>query len=152
MAIARLDSGSNWGVSFDGGSTWHGIYIPAPNIKIEHTNVASSDSGRTEDGVMHINWVRTDVRKVNLLYNSISGNEKYNLMYNIDGSGNGLQGREFKFRYLDGLATRSGRTVSKGVITIDAYCGESSYEYYSSVHRPEEGGIYTNFSINVIEM
>ena len=152
MAIAKLDNGSKWGVSFDGGTTWHGIYIPAPNLKIEHTNVASSDSGRTEDGKMHINWVRTDVRKVNLLYNAISGNEKYKLMYDIDGNGHGLQGREFKFRYEDGLTTESGGMTSKGIVTIDAYCGESNYELYSSEHYKNEGGVYTNFSINVIEM
>lgn len=134
MAIARLDSGSNWGVSFDGGTTWTGIYVPAPNLKFEHTNVASSDSGRTEDGVMHINWVRTDVRKVNLLYSAISGDEK-DFMVNL------MQGKEFRFRYWD-----------NGVKEFDGYCGESNYELYSSVHRASEGGIYTNFSINVIEL
>lgn len=134
MAIAKRDDGSNWAVSFDGGSTWTGIYVPAPNIKYEHTNVASSDSGRTEDGRMHINWVRTDVRKVNLVYNSISGNEK-DIMMNL------MQGKEFRFRYWD-----------NGPKEFDGYCGESNYEAYSSVHRANEGGIYTNFSINVIEL
>ena len=133
MAIAKRDSGSNWAVSFDGGSTWTGIYVPAPNIKYEHTNVASSDSGRTEDGRMHINWVRRDVRKVNLLYNAISGDEK-DFMVNL------MQGKDFKFRYWD-----------NGPKEFDGYCGESNYEAYSSVHRSNEGGIYKNFSINVIE-
>ena len=84
MAIARLDTNGYWMV----GSSH--IYIPAPNTKIEHTNVASADSGRTEDGVMHINWVRRDVRKVNLIYNAISGDEKDYMM-------NLMQGKEFTF-------------------------------------------------------
>ena len=133
MAIAKLDDGTHWAVSFDDKATWQPIYVPAPNIKIEHTNVASADSGRTEDGVMHITWVRRDVKKVNLVYNAISGNEK-EFMINL------MQGKEFWFRYLD-------TTVKE----FFGYTGENNYAYYSSVHRPEEGGIYTNFSINVIE-
>lgn len=128
MAIARLDTNGYWMVGSN-----H-IYIPAPNTKIEHTNVASADSGRTEDGVMHINWVRRDVRKVNLVYNAISGDEKDYMM-------NLMQGKEFTFTYWD-----------NGAKSFSGYCGESSYETYSSVHHSDEGGVYTNFSINVIEL
>ena len=131
--IAKLDDGTHWAVSFDDRVTWTPIYVPAPNLNIEHTNVASADSGRTEDGVMHINWVRRDVKKVNLLYNAISGNEK-EYMINL------MQGKEFWFRYLD-------VTVKE----IYAYTGENKYQYYSLAHYENEGGIFTNFSINVIE-
>lgn len=132
MAIAKKDDGNTWAVVI--GGTRHAIYIPAPNLKIEHTNVASADSGRTEDGVMHINWVRRDVKKVNLMYSAISGNEKDEML-------NLMQGQEFTFYYWD-----------NGVKSFDGYTGECNYEAYSSVHRAEEGGIYTNFSINVIEL
>ena len=131
--IARLDDGTHWAISYDN-STWTPIYVPAPNIKIEHTNVASADSGRTEDGVMHINWVRRDIRKVNLVYNAISGSEK-DTMEAL------MQGKEFYFRFLD------GGTVKE----FYGYTGESNYQFYSSVHYASEGGIFTNFSINVIE-
>lgn len=133
MAIAKLDDGTHWAVSFDNKSTWSPIYIPAPNIKIEHTNVASADSGRTEDGMMHIQWVRRDVKKVNLVYNAISGNEK-EYMINL------MQGKEFWFRYLD-------VTVKE----FYGYTGENNYQYYSNTLNASEGGIFTNFSINVIE-
>lgn len=128
MAIARLDTQGHWMVGDE-----H-IYVPAPNTKIEHTNVASADSGRTEDGYMHINWVRPDVRKVYLVYNAISGNEKDRMM-------NLMQGKEFTFTYWD-----------NGAKSFQGYVGESSYEAYSSVHHSDEGGVYTNFSINVIEL
>lgn len=127
MAIARKDTQGYWMVDDS-----H-IYVPAPNTKIEHTNVASADSGRTEDGVMHINWVRRDVRKVNLVYNAISGAEVAEMLAL-------MQGKEFTFTYWD-----------NGVQTLEGYCGESNYQEYSSVHYASEGGIYTNFSINVIE-
>lgn len=128
MGVARLDTQGYWMV---GNSH---IYVPAPDTKIEHTNVASADSGRTEDGVMHINWVRRDVRKVNLIYHAITGNEKDAMMAL-------MQGQEFTFKYWD-----------NGVKTFEGYCGESSYTAYSSVHYENEGGLFTDFSINVIEL
>lgn len=132
MAIARLANVNEWAISYDG-ANWSPIYVPAPNIKIEHTNVASADSGRTEDGRMHINWVRRDVKKVNLVYNAISGLEK-EYMVNL------MQGKEFYFRYKD-------VTVKE----FFGYTGENNYQYYSDAHFVSEGGIFTGFSINVIE-
>lgn len=141
MAIAKLANVEDWAVSTDG-TNWTPIYVPAPNIKIEHTNVASADSGRTEDGKMHINWVRRDVRKVNLVYNAISGAEKAT-MENL------MQGKEFYFRYLD--PHYEGESLLTHA-SFYGYVGESNYQYYSSVHYASEGGIFTNFSINVIEI
>ena len=140
MAIAKRASVSEWAVSTDG-ENWTAIYVPAPNTKIEHTNVASSDSGRTEDGQMHINWVRRDVRKVNLIYSAISGAEKA-LMESL------MQGQEFYFRYVD--PHYEGETLVK-VDQFYGYTGESNYQEYSDVHYASEGGIFTNFSINVVE-
>lgn len=129
MGIAKLDTQGHWMVDNSE------IYIPAPNLQIQHTNVASSDSGRTEDGVMHIDWVRRDVRKVNLKYSAITGNEVAYML-------NLMQGKEFTFKYYD----------LGSVQTISAYCGESTYSYYNSSLYASEGGLYTDFSINVIEM
>jgi len=144
MAIAKLDDGTHWAISTDG-SSWTPIYVPAPNIKIEHTNVASADSGRTEDGVMHINWVRRDIRKVNLMYNAISGAEKAKMEQL-------MQGKEFWFRYRDPHyeVVNNVETLVE-VSSFYGYTGESNYQFYSSVHYENEGGIFTNFSINVIE-
>lgn len=144
MAIAKRASVSEWAVSTDGES-WTPIFVPAPNTKIEHTNVASSDSGRTEDGQMHINWVRRDVRKVNLVYSAISGAEKA-LMESL------MQGKEFYFRYVDPhIEIVNGTETLVKVDSFYGYVGESNYQEYSSVHYESEGGIFTNFSINVIE-
>lgn len=129
MGVAIIDTEGHWMVNSS-----H-IYIPAPDIQIQHTNVAGKESGRTEDGVMHIDWVRRDIVKVNLVYNAITGNE---IAYML-----GLmQGQEFDFTYLDFGTTH----------TISAYCGECNYQAYSSELYPSEGGLYTSFQINVIEM
>lgn len=128
MTINRLDAQGYWMV----GSSH--IYIPSTPCKVEHSNVVGADSGRDETGIMHIDWVRRDVRKVYLHYNAITETELAYLM-------NLMQGKEFTFKFLD----------QGSVQTISAYVGESSYEFYSYSSAYDEG-VYTNFEIHVIEM
>ena len=128
MTINTLDSSGYWMV---GNSH---IYIPSTPCKIEHSNVVGQSSGRDESGVMHIDWLRRDVRKVHLKYNAITKTELAYMM--------GLmQGKEFTFKFLD----------QGSVQTINAYVGESSYEFYSYSSVYGEA-VYTDFEINVIEM
>ena len=125
MNIGKLDTQGYWMV----GSSH--IYIPG-SCKVEHSNVAGSSSGRGEDGVMYIDWVRRDVRKVSLTYKYLTGAE-VSYMESL------MQGKEFTFTYMD-----KGTTV-----TINAYSAESSYEQYSYSSGTQ---VYKNFSINVIEL
>ena len=128
LHINTLDTQGNWMV----GDTH--IYIPATPCKVEHSNVVGSDSGRDESGYMHIDWVRRDVRKVFLVYNAITETELSFLM-------NLMQGQEFTFTFLDqGVQT-----------TINAYVGESNYKFYNYSDFYAEG-VYTEFSMNVIEL
>lgn len=126
MTINKLDTDGYWMV----GSTH--IYIPATPCKIEHSNITGSSTGRDESGYMHIDWVRRDVRKVYLTYKAITGTELAYMM-------NLMQGKEFSFTFLQ----------DNVVQTINAYVGECSYESYSYVIGDR---VYTNFSINVIEL
>ena len=124
--INKLDTQGYWMVG-----TTH-IYIPS-EAKIEHSNVVGASSGRSEDGVMRIDWVRRDVRKVNMKWKYMTAAELNTVM-------GLLQGKEFTFKFLD-----------QGVVqTIDAYVGESSYEFYSYSDAYDEG-VYTEFTMNVIE-
>ena len=127
MNICRLDTKGYWKV----GSS--AIYVPSINTKVEHSNVAGASSGRSEDGIMHIDWVRRDVRKVYLKYPAMTKTE---LAYMI----NLMQGKEFTFTFRDQGTTQS----------MSAYVGESSYELfsYSSVFNDE---VYVNVEIHVIE-
>lgn len=128
MTINTLDTVGNWMVDSS-----H-IYIPATPCKVEHSNVAGASTGRDETGIMHIDWVRTDVRKVFLKYNAITETELAYMM-------NLMQGQEFVFKFLD-----------QGLVqTINAYVGESSYEFYSYSSAYNEG-VYVNFEIHVIEL
>jgi hypothetical protein len=124
--MAKLDTAGEWMV--DGNH----LYIPSAGIKVEHTNLAGSSSGRTEDGVMHIEWVRRDIRKVCLQWKVLTGTE---LDYILEL----MQGKEFILTFKD-----RGR-----VQTMNAYSSESSYTYYSAALGED---IYTAISINAIEM
>lgn len=124
--MAKMDTAGEWMV--DGNH----LYIPSAGIKVDHTNLAGSSSGRTEDGVMHIDWVRRDIRKVYLQWKVLTASE----MDYILGL---MQGKEFTLTFKD-----RGR-----VQTMQAYSAESSYVYYSAALGED---IYTDVSINAIEM
>ncbi len=124
--MAKLDTAGEWMVNSN-----H-LYIPSAGIKVEHTNLAGSSSGRTEDGVMHIDWIRRDIRKVGLMWKVLTASE----MDYILGL---LQGQEFTLTFKD-----RGK-----VQTMKAYASESSYTYYSAALGED---IYTDVSINAIEM
>lgn len=124
--MAKLDTAGEWKVNSSP------LYIPSAGIKVEHTNLAGSSSGRTEDGVMHIDWVRRDIRKVNLQWKVLTASE-------LDYVLGLMQGKEFTLTFKD-----RGR-----VQTMSAYSSESSYTYYSAAFGED---IYTDVSINAIEM
>lgn len=114
-----------------------GHNIPQPqSVDIEHTNVASPDSGRAENGVMKIVWVRKDVRKVKMRWNALTGNEVTEIR-------NLMQGKEYTFTYWDA-----------GTQSMKAYTGDNDYHIHS--YNPkiygDQGGLYTNFSIDAVEM
>lgn len=128
LSINKLDTDGYWMV----GSSH--IYIPSTPCKVEHSNVTGSSTGRSEDGIMRIDWVRRDVRKVFLKYNAITKTELAYMMGK-------MQGKEFTFKFLD-----------QGVVQeMSAYVGESSYEFYSYSSAYDEA-VYVNFEIHVIEM
>ena len=127
LSINKLDTDGYWMVGSD-----H-IYIPSTPCKVEHSNITGSSTGRSEDGIMRIDWVRRDVRKVYLKYNAITKTELAYMMSK-------MQGKEFTFKFLDQGAVQE----------ISAYVGESSYEFYSYSSAYDEA-VYVNFEIHVIE-
>ena len=124
--MAKLDTAGEWKVNSSP------LYVPSAGIKVEHTNLAGSSSGRTEDGIMHIDWVRRDIRKVYLQWKVLTASE-LNYILGL------MQGKEFTLTFKD-----LGQ-----VQTMSAYSSESSYTYYSAALGED---IYTDVSINAIEM
>ena len=126
FTINKLDTSGYWKV----GST--NIYIPSTPCKIEHSNVVGSSSGRDESGVMHIDWLRRDVRKVYLHYNYMTASELSTLFALT-------QGKEFTLTFRDQGATK----------TLSGYVGETTYEFYA--YDLNGVPVYKNVEIHVIE-
>lgn len=129
MGIGRLDTKGYWAVNDSP------IYVPS-KVKVTHTNVVSKDSGRTEDGINHITWIRRDVRKVSMTFNALTGNE-VKRMRDL------MQGKEYTFHYFDA-----------GKESFSAYTGDNDYDIYA--YHPQlyedEGGLYVDFQIDAVEM
>lgn len=124
--MAKLDTTGSWKVNSSP------LYVPSAGIQVEHSNLAGSSSGRTEDGVMHIDWIRRDIRKVHLRWSVLTASE-------LDYILGLMQGKEFTLTFKD-----RGK-----VQTMNAYSSESSYIYYSAALGTD---LYTDVSINAIEM
>ena len=127
MTINTLDTQGYWMV----GSSH--LYIPSFKTKVEHSNVAGASTGRSEDGIMRIDWVRRDVRKVFLQYAAMTATE---LAYTM----NLLQGKEFTFTFRDQGTTQ----------TFNGYVGESKYTFYTHSDAYDDD-VYIDVAINVIE-
>lgn len=113
----------------------NGVAICDPSSAvIENDNITSSDTGRTESGYMYIAWIRPTVRKIKLTYDFITGEEVENL-HNL------MQGKEFLFTYYD-----------NGMKTMRAYAGKDSYSQTNLNLYKEYGGLYSEYSIDIIEM
>lgn len=126
FTINKLDTQGYWKV----GST--NIYIPSTPCKIEHSNVVGSSSGRDESGVMHIDWLRRDVRKVYLHYNYMTASE-LSTLFSL------TQGKEFTLTFRDQGSTK----------TLSGYVGETTYEFYA--YDLNGVPVYKNVEIHVIE-
>lgn len=111
---------------------WQPLYVPSTPCRVEHSNIASNASGRDDSGNMHIFWLRSDVKKVILHYNAITGTELA-YMQNL------LQGRQFYLKYLEYERGQS----------INAYAGESNYEIYTYSGNDI---IFQNYEIHLIQM
>lgn len=104
------------------------------SLKVNYESLASEDSGRTDDGVMRIEWVKRCVRKLEIIMPPMTANEVSELLPLV-------QGKEYNITYFDPL-TNSERT-------INVYTSNSSGDCFSGVLR---GGLYTNVGFNCIEL
>lgn len=128
MPINKKDTTGSWAIN--GTPLW----VPGKEVGYEHTNVAGSGSGRTEDGRMKIDWVVRDLVKVTIHYGAMTGNELKELV-------NLVQGKEYQGTYED----------LGEVQTRSFYTGDVSYTLLSKAFYASEGGIYTDISFDMVE-
>lgn len=109
------------------------IYVPSA-VSFSHENIVTKDSGRLEDGFMHVNFVRGDVRTVSFEYDELTGAEK-EFMLSL------TQGVVFTLTYYD-----------NGIKTMRGYVGRSSEKQKDLSVYTDEGGRYQGYKFDVVEM
>ena len=113
----------------------NGTEYKAQEISTSYESLASDDSGRTQDGVMHIYWVRRRVRKVSIEMPPTSDKA---MIAQLLAS---VQGQEYNLTYWDQLENAEK--------TINVYTSTSKSDWYNGVIY---NGIVQGVSFNAIEL
>lgn len=112
----------------------NGIEFKPKNLKINYESLQASDTGRTDDGILHINWVRRRIHKLEITMPPITASEVSRLLLLV-------QGKEYNITFFD--------IVENQEKTIYAYTSNSSADCYSGVVR---NGFYQGVAFNAIEV
>lgn len=111
-----------------------GSRFAVQSLKVSLESLAAEDSGRTDDGVMHINWVLRRIRKVQIKLPPCDAATASSLLALV-------QGKEYSLTYFDPL--------TGGQNTITAYTSNSSADCYSGILY---NGLWQGVSFNAIEV
>ena len=109
-------------------------FAPVGGMKYTTESLASADSGRDDGGMMHIDFILTRTRKINIVLPPITGTAKNEILDMV-------QGRIYKIKFRDSI------TNDEKEITV--YTSNSSASLYSGTIS---GGIWTDVAFNAIEM
>ena len=112
----------------------NGTEYLAKSIKVDLERLASEDSGRTDDGVMHINWILKKIRKVQIELPPSTPDIFAPLL-------NAVQGQIYLLTYFD--------PMDNSEKTINAYTSTSSSELYSGVLY---NGLWQGIQFNAIQV
>lgn len=112
----------------------NGTEYLAKSIKVDLESLASEDSGRTDDGVMHINWILRKIRKV---FIEMPPSTTANIAPLLAA----VQGQTYSLTYFDPLANAEK--------TITAYTSKGSSSLYSGVLY---NGLWQGTQFNAIEV
>lgn len=103
------------------------------SLKVTYDSLATEKSGRSDDGIMHITWVRTCITKLEITMPPMSISDAATLL-------NKVQGKEYSITYHD-VRTNTEKT-------INVYTSNSDGECYSGVLH---NGLYEGVSFSAIE-
>lgn len=110
------------------------LEVSPKSLLCNFESLASDNSGRTLDGVMHIYWVFNKIRKLEIEL-APSTSEKLAEIFSR------VQGQEYYITYFDVLENQEK--------TIKVYTSNSSVDCYSGVVR---NGLYRGAKFNAIEI
>lgn len=106
----------------------------AKSLRVGFESLTGEDSGRTDDGVMRINWVFRRIRKVEIEMAPMTSAKVAELLGLV-------QGQEYELTYYDPLDN-----VER---TIEVYTSNSKSDLYSGVVL---NGLWQGVSFNAIEL
>lgn len=106
----------------------------AKNIKPSFDSLASDDSGRTDDGVMHIFWIKQNLRKWEIELPPCDSETCAQLLQLV-------QGKDYQITIFD--------ILTNSTITTHVYTSSSTGDCYSGVLY---GGLYKGVTFNAMEI
>ncbi len=109
------------------------IYAPSLETQVDYESLADENSGRSDDGVMHIKWIRRKMCKVYLKYPAMTAEELAYMLRLV-------QGNEYTLTYVD--------PYDNAIKTIDCYTSNSSMKLYNAI---KYGGMFIDVTFNCIE-
>lgn len=108
------------------------IYSPQ-TCTVTYESLADENSGRTDDGIMHINWIWRKIRKVTMTFPPLTAQEIAELVDLV-------QGQEYELTYPD---------MADKKLTIRCYTSNSNADLKYGVLY---GGLWVGFSFSAIEL
>lgn len=111
-------------------------YVPQ-TMSVIHDSLASADSGRTDDGIMHITFIRENLTKLDITMPPADAGTYTTLISSIQGKAN------ISVTFYDPLTSSVERTIT-------CYCSSNKADWYSGVIT--SNGILTGLSFSLIEM
>ena len=106
----------------------------AKSLRDNYENLSGEDSGRTDDGVMRINWIFKKVRKVEIEMPPMKSSDLSKLLSLV-------QGQEYNLTYFDPLDNAEK--------TIQVYTSNSKTDLYSGMILK---GLWQGVAFNAIEL
>ena len=104
------------------------------SLKVTYDSLATSNSGRSDNGTMNITWVRTNIRKVEVVMPPMKMAELATLL-------GAVSGKKYNMTFHD------PRTNAE--VTVQMYTSTSSGECYSGVLY---NGLYQGVEFHAIEV
>ena len=106
----------------------------AKSLKVNYESLSGEDSGRTDDGVMRINWIFRRIRKVEIEMPPMKSSDLSKLLSLV-------QGQEYYLTYYDPLDNVERRAK--------VYTSNSKTDLYSGIVM---NGLWQGVSFNAIEL
>lgn len=106
----------------------------AKSLKVNYESLSGEDSGRTDDGVMRINWIFRKIRKVEIEMPPMTSQELSKLLSRV-------QGQEYYLTYYDPLDNVERKAK--------VYTSNSKTDLYSGIIM---NGLWQGVSFNAIEL